>query len=571
MKFLLIFSLLCIASVSAQITFSEIMFDVSTNESHDEFVEIFNLSYSDTLDITGWLFSDSSGVDDILPAYGNSKLAPRSFAVILDGSYFGNSTVYDSIIPPDVLLLKISDNAFGSSGLSNSTPEYLSIVDSFGDTLTTYRYSIDNMPGYSDEKKMLDSANVPSNWSNSLVVGGTPGFINSVSLRDYDVGVDETSLIYPFLLFENDSVEINIKIYNKGVQSIQDTVTVQLFSDRNNNQIIDGNDIVIYDNRIFLDLPTTNSYETIINQWDNLQSGEHTLVLKVDWPKDQNAANNLFVWNVTVVTRKNTLHINEIKFLTVQDEPEWIEIYNSGNEPLFLKGWGIADPNDTAFVDSSIFIYPGQFKVLTDDSLNNIYEITDSLVLILENFPTLNNDDDDISLIEPGGGWKERILYSDEWLEGYETQKVSLERINPLLYENKSENWGPALSIAGATPGEQNSIFSDLSVRKSKIEIEPNPFSPDDDGFEDHTIISGEIPDKSARIKIQIFDIKGRKIRTLSDNAFTGSQFNIVWDGKDDKNQFARMGIYIVFVQILNDRNGIIRELKTSVVLAHKL
>jgi flagellar hook assembly protein FlgD len=146
-----------------------------------------------------------------------------------------------------------------------------------------------------------------------------------------------------------------------------------------------------------------------------------------------------------------------------------------------------------------------------------------------------------------------------------------MERINSKLYENKSENWGPSLSINGATPGEQNSIYSDLTIRTATIEIQPNPFSPDEDGFEDHTIISGEIPDKSARIKIQIFDIKGRKIRTLNDNAFTGSKFNVVWDGKNEDNQFARMGIYIVFAQILNDRNGIIRELKSTVVLAHKL
>jgi len=543
---------MCTSTLFAQITFSEIMYDVSSgyDESHDEFVEIFNLSTTDTLDISGWLFSDSTSSDEIIPAFGNSKLAPRSFAVILDGSYFGNSTVYDSIIPPDVLILKVSDNSLGGGGLNNTKSEYLSIVDSTGDTLTTYRYSIGNAPGYSDEKIALDSANVSSNWSNSLVEGGTPGFINSVSLRDYDVRVDETSLNFPFPLFENDSVSINMKIYNSGTQPIQDSVTVQLYSDRNNNQIFDGNDIRIYDNRIFLDLPATNSFETIFTQWNNLQSGEHNLILQVDYASDENTTNNTFIWNATVVTRKNTLHINEIKFLSFEDEPEWIEIYNSGDEPVFLKGWGIADPNDTAFVESNVFIYPGQFKILAEDSLSNIYEIADSLVLILDNFPTLNNDEDDISLIEPGGGWKERIIYSDDWLEGYEVQKVSMERINPLLYENKSENWGPSLSISGATPGEQNSIFTNLTTKKSKVDVQPNPFSPDDDKFEDYTIISGEIPDKSARIKMQIFDIKGRRIRTLQDNAFTGSLFNIVWDGRDDDNQIARMGIYLSLIHI---------------------
>lgn len=48
---------------SAQITFTEVMNDVATNENHDEFVEIFNLSVTDTIDITGWHFSDSSGMN----------------------------------------------------------------------------------------------------------------------------------------------------------------------------------------------------------------------------------------------------------------------------------------------------------------------------------------------------------------------------------------------------------------------------------------------------------------------------------------------------------------------------
>jgi len=377
--FLIVFTF----SLFSQITFSEVMFDVSTSESHDEFVEIFNLSYSDTLDISDWQFSDSSGIDNIVSVSGHTKLAPRSFAVILDGSYFTNSTVYDSIIPPDVLLLKISDNAFGSSGLSNSSPELLSIIDSTGDTLTIYRFSTGNTPGYSDEKIILDSTNIFSNWSDSQVEGGTPGFINSVSLRDYDVGVDENSLNYPYPLFENDTVSFDMIIYNRGTQPTLDSVTVNLFSDRNSNQIFDANDISIYNNRIYLDLPKTNSFESITTQWNDIPPGENDLVLNVEYSIDQKLSNNTFVWNVIVITRTNTLHINEIKYLTSQDEPEWLEIFNSGDEPVFLKGWGIADPNDTAYVNSNTFIYPNQYLLFTEDSLNNYYEINDSLTLIL--------------------------------------------------------------------------------------------------------------------------------------------------------------------------------------------
>ena len=198
----------------SQITFSEIMYDVNTNENHDEYVEIFNLSFFDSLDIFGWQFSDSTGVDQILSTNEKTKIAPRSFAVILDGSYFGNSTVYDTIIPPNVLILKISDNAFGRNGLSNSYAEYLSIIDSTGDTLTRYRYSIGNSPGFSDEKILLDSSNFVLNWSVSQVEGGTPGFINSVSPQAIDIAVNEASLQYPYPLFANDSVSFEITIFS---------------------------------------------------------------------------------------------------------------------------------------------------------------------------------------------------------------------------------------------------------------------------------------------------------------------------------------------------------------------
>lgn len=570
MKFFFLFFLFLV-SASAQITFTEVMYDVATNEYHDEFIEIFNLSYADTIEISGWRFSDSSGVDEIIPAYDDSKLVPRSFAVILDGSYFGNSTVYDTIIPPDVLILKVSDNSLGNSGLANTRPEYLSIVDSTGDTLATYRYSIGNTPGFSDEKILIDGDNSVLNWGESLIEGGTPGKINSVSPKNIDVGLSENSLRMPNQIFENDIIHFEIIVYNFGLNAVQDSIAILLYSDRNDNDIFDSSDIQIIDQKKYVDLPVTQSIDTLNFTWNNVEAGQHKLVLQIDYNADENTLNNTIAQYISVITRQSTLHINEIKFLTFENEPEWLEIINTGDENVFLKGWGIADTGDSAYVDSSVFIYPNQLKVLSTDSISKFYDIADSLVVILDNFPTLNNSGDDISLLSQDGGWKERIVYSDDWLEGYESQNVSMERINPGLYENKSENWGPSLDPTGATPGRQNSIFTKLSEKSSKVEVSPNPFSPDGDNFEDYTIISGEIPEKSARIKIQIFDIKGRQIRRLQDNEFSGSNFNLVWDGKDSQGRVARMGIYIIFVQALNDRNGTIREMKTTVVLAHKL
>ncbi|TFH02797.1 MAG: hypothetical protein E4H13_00855 [Calditrichales bacterium] len=116
-----------------------------------------------------------------------------------------------------------------------------------------------------------------------------------------------------------------------------------------------------------------------------------------------------------------------------------------------------------------------------------------------------------------------------------------------------------------------NSIFSEITSAAPYLRAAPDPFSPDGDGIDDVTIISGEITLNNARINAHIFDINGRLIQTLRDNRFNGNQINLVWDGKDSDGRLARIGIYLVFVQALNDRDGILKEMKTTVVLAQKL
>ena len=571
LKYIILF-IVWFSKLFSQITFSEIMYDAATNEYHDEFVELYNLSSVDSFDIHGCTFSDGKGVDYLLPKSGGSKIPPHSFAIILDSSYFEQplqSQAYNEIIPEGTIIFKISDREFGSGGLSNSIGEYLSIVNTRGDTLTTYQYSTGNTAGYSDEKINLAGDNKQDNWQDSRVLGGTPGFYNSVSPYRVDPGFDENSFQIPFLVFEYDTISIALTVYNLGIATVEDSISVVLFSDRNENYQYDEGDLFIGKNKFYYQEAAVSLVTTF--QWQCVTGGKHLLVAILDYPADENQNNNMINQEINVLIRRSTVHINEIKFITADNEPEWIEIINCGDASTYLKGWGITDGQDTVIIDSQVYLKPQQMKVISAGCLPDKYEIDDSLVIIQNRFIRLNDLEDELYLLEPSGGWKEHVVYSKNWLEGYETKSVSLERINPLLNENRRENWGPCVTVKGATPGMSNSIYAPLTERKEKIIVKPNPFSPDGDGFEDVTIISGELPETSARIKIQIFDIRGRLIRTLKDNSFAGSRFNVVWDGRDDHNIIARMGIYIIFIQALNERKGIIREIKSTVVLAHKL
>ncbi len=81
----LLFLTYLISPLHAQVTFSEVLNDPATSEYHDEFIEIYNLS-NETIDLTGWQFSDSSDFDVLIDA-GNGMLLPSGrYAVIIDGN-----------------------------------------------------------------------------------------------------------------------------------------------------------------------------------------------------------------------------------------------------------------------------------------------------------------------------------------------------------------------------------------------------------------------------------------------------------------------------------------------------
>ena len=165
------------------------------------------------------------------------------------------------------------------------------------------------------------------------------------------------------------------------------------------------------------------------------------------------------------------------------------------------------------------------------------------------------------------------VFYSDKWNNKNiaSTKNKSLERINPNLNGNDPLNWSTCVSSLGGTPGNQNSIFAENLNQSANISINPNPFSPDNDGFEDFTVINYNLSQAIAQVRIKIFDSKGRLVRTLLNNQASGSSGSVIFDGLDDENKSLRMGIYIIFLEALNDNSGVVETIKTVVVVARKL
>ncbi len=193
----------------SQVVLSEIMFNPTGSESSDEFIEIVNLSDVDAVDLSEWEIGDGNGRDNIIVHLGGSTLQPGQFALILDPSYFGNSTSYDNFIASDALIITIDNSTFGSSGLSNSSSETVMLFEPSGTVVSERSYGLSGAAGFPEEKIDLFGDDSATNWRPGRVFLGTPGGPNSSTLAaplSVDIKVNE--IMYSPLAGEPEWLEV---------------------------------------------------------------------------------------------------------------------------------------------------------------------------------------------------------------------------------------------------------------------------------------------------------------------------------------------------------------------------
>jgi hypothetical protein len=248
-----------------------------------------------------------------------------------------------------------------------------------------------------------------------------------------------------------------------------------------------------------------------------MQMGNFLLGFQCELAGDENNNNDMYFLNLQVESSENPVVINEIMFNPVSGQTEWIELYNKGNSQVDLNHWQFADMRDTILIaQDSHIIAAGEFLILSGDSsviLN--YHISPTALISNGGFPTLNNDNDDLKLLSFSGRLIDRVHYYDVWMRRDVEKGVSLERIHPEISSSLADNWAAAAHPNGATPAAINSIYVKKPTQVALLKVQPNPFSPDGDGFEDFTIFEYRLPFATGFLSIDIFDIKGRKIKQL--------------------------------------------------------
>ena len=274
---------------------------------------------------------------------------------------------------------------------------------------------------------------------------------------------------------------------------------------------------------------------------------------------------------------QNALIINEIMFDPAAGNSEFIEFYNTTSDTIQLGGLTLQIGKDKEIKLSSTFCetYSKNFIVVAKDSsiLNNYSSLVEeNSTLLVNGSLSLSNDGATLILRDIYGNCLDSLDYYSSWHNKniLDTKNRSLERLNPSLNSNDRMNWSSSVDPVGATPGKQNSVYVKNVSSEAKVTINPNPFSPDNDGFEDFAAISFNLTKQLAQVRIKVFDSIGRLVRTLADNMPITSNGTIIFNGLDDSGRALRIGIYILLIEtVAND--GSTETIKTPVVIARKL
>jgi flagellar hook assembly protein FlgD len=83
-----------------------------------------------------------------------------------------------------------------------------------------------------------------------------------------------------------------------------------------------------------------------------------------------------------------------------------------------------------------------------------------------------------------------------------------------------------------------NRIPGDFSLHQNY----PNPFNPS-------TIIQYALPGPG-HVRLVIYDLLGRSIKTLMDAPQPTGQFQAIWDGTNERNQSVAAGVYFCYLRI---------------------
>lgn len=400
----------------------------------------------------------------------------------------------------------------------------------------------------------IDSNRV-SDWTE--LVRPTPGYSNN--LPPCDIAVDGLST-EPASVPARQAFQLAVAVANRGA-GIARRCSVTVFHDADGDSLPGAGDQIV-DRRVIDSIP---SRDTVACAMPGLAEGTHRFAVAAACSGDAYRWNGCLTLDLTT---GSPLVINEVMYAPPAWQPEWIELYNRSAAAVDLHGWGVADLAGTAAViDTGHTVVPPRgFAVVTQTA--GLPSAPCPVLRPPDGLPLLNNDDELVCLRDSRGAEVDRVRYAGSWGGG---GGISLERINPYLPSSEGSSWGGCVAPALSTPGAVNSVYVDAPSSGAALDLSPNPFSPDGDGCEDNLIISIKLGWLRAAVTVRIYDRLGRLVRNLVLNRELAGTADLVWNGRDDRNEVCPIGLYVVSLEARDVNGGGAARQARTVAVARKL
>ena len=408
-----------------------------------------------------------------------------------------------------------------------------------------------------------------TNWSASESLnGGTPGKVNSI----WDESPDDES---PILLnaFPLNATEIILE-FDEGLDEFT-AVDISNYSISNGITISRAELKSPEGDQVKLFLNNSLSANTIYEL--NISS---TFTDCLGNAFDESQKINL---GLPEAAAAGDVLINEILFNPYVGGVDFVELYNASDKIINIGDLSIGNFSDgntsSDRIRQNYLLFPDSYVALTVSPTNikSFYDVKDNRTVRTTLLPAFPNEMGNVTLVSHLSPTPE-IIDAFDYQESFhfplldDEEGVSLERISPLSPTQGQSNWQSAAKLAGyATPGYQNS--QSLPIESSADEIfslSPTTFSPDQDGVDDFLTIQFNTDQTGYAATIKIFDAQGRLIKDLVQNEQLPTSGSFKWDGTTSDGIKARIGIYIIWIELFN-LDGSINQIKKTCVLAGQL
>jgi hypothetical protein len=278
----------------------------------------------------------------------------------------------------------------------------------------------------------------------------------------------------------------------------------------------------------------------------------------------------------TVMVPPPPVVINEIMFRPGSADCEWIELLNAGTSEQDIQGWTLEDRTGRRrrMGGGSLSLPSGGFLVLVEDE--EVFEHCHPEACSALRFrpeggwPTLNDTEsplgfaDQVIIRDSYGTVVDSVAYSQRWSPA----GTSSERIDPRGGTSGPSNWSAHFGDGTGSPGVRNSVSLHIPGRGSLLRLSSNVIKP---GRPEEGLLAAAVElSAPSVVRLRIYDLEGRPVRTLIDGDGVEASRIALWSGEAEDGRPVPTCIYVLVLESVEIESGGRSKIRAPVVVVRR-